>query len=305
MSDRVPDVSTPPSVAPLAWPGTAARLADFAALAKPRLNLLIVATTGAGYYLGAERLEPAVLFHTIVGTALVAGGAGAFNEIIERDTDALMRRTRTRPLPMRRMEPPAATWFAFTLSILGLLQLAAGANALAAGVALATLLSYVLVYTPMKRRSPMATLVGGVPGALPPVIGWAAARGELSAGAWVLFAIVFLWEMPHFLAIAWLSREDYGRAGLQMLPVVEPDGRSTAQQTILYAAVLVPVSLIPTAVGLAGTAYFAGAALLGAAFLWLAVRFALRRDRRTALRLFLGSIVYLPLLWGVMIIDHG
>lgn len=300
MSDRVPDAPRS-AVAPLAWAGQTTRPSDFIALAKPRLNALIVATTGAGYLLGAESIDPAVLFHTIVGTALVSGGAGAFNEIIERDTDALMHRTRTRPLPMQRLEPGAATWFAFTISILGLLQLAAGAGPLAAGVAFATLVSYVLVYTPMKRRSPMATLVGGIPGALPPVIGWAAASGTLTAGAWVLFAIVFLWQMPHFLAIAWLCREDYARAGLRMLSVVEPDGRSTAQQTLLYAAVLVPVSLLPTAIGLSGRIYFAGAALLGTAFFALAVRFAARRDRASALRLFLGSIVYLPLLWGLML----
>jgi protoheme IX farnesyltransferase len=300
MSDRISD-PVRPAVAPLAWSAPAARLSDFVALAKPRLNLLIVASTGAGYFLGAGRVDPAVLFHTIVGTALVAGGAAAFNEILERDTDALMRRTRTRPLPMQRLEPAPATWFAFSLSILGLLQLASGATPLAAAVAFATLVSYVLVYTPMKRRSPMATLVGGIPGALPPLIGWTAAGGELTAGPWVLFAIVFLWQMPHFLAIAWLCREDYARAGLRMLPVVEPDGRSTAQQTVLYAAVLVPVSLLPTTIGLAGRIYFAGAAVLGVAFLALAIRFAVRRDRTAALRLFLGSIVYLPLLWGLML----
>ncbi len=293
-----------PAVSSLPWPGTTAKASDFVALAKPRLNLLVVASTGAGFFLAAERIDPAVLFHTIVGTALVAGGAAAFNEIIERDSDALMRRTRTRPLPTRRLEPAPATWFAFSLSILGLMQLAAGATTLAAGVALATLGSYVLVYTPMKRRSPMATLVGGIPGALPPVIGWTAASGELTAGAWVLFAIVFLWQMPHFLAIAWLCRDDYARAGLKMLPVVEPDGRSTAQQTVLYAAVLVPVSLLPAVVGLAATLYFAGALVLGLAFFALAVRFAARRDRSTALRLFLGSIVYLPLLWGILLLDH-
>ncbi len=303
MSTPTPE-SPRPTVSLLPWPGTAAKASDFAALAKPRLNLLVVASTGAGFFLAAERIDPAVFFHTIVGTALVAGGAAAFNEIIERDSDALMRRTRTRPLPMRRLELAPATWFAFSLSILGLLQLAAGATTLAAGVALATLVSYVLVYTPMKRRSPMATLVGGIPGALPPVIGWAAASGELTAGAWVLFAIVFLWQMPHFLAIAWLCRDDYARAGLKMLPVVEPDGRSTAQQTVLYAAVLVPVSLLPAVAGLAATLYFAGAAVLGLAFFAFAVRFAARRDRPTAVRLFVGSIVYLPLLWTILLLDH-
>jgi len=175
---------------------------------------------------------------------------------------------------------------------------------LAAGIALGTLASYALVYTPLKRRSSLATLVGGIPGALPPLIGWAAGRGELTPEAWVLFAIVFLWQMPHFLAIAWLCREDYARAGLMMLPVVEPDGRSTAQQVVLYAAVLLPVSLLPAVLGLAGRLYTVAALVLGLGFLGLGVWFGLQRNRDTARRLFLASIAYLPLLWGLMLWDH-
>jgi len=285
-------------------PRFAARSADFVALTKPRLNFLVVASTLAGYYLGADGLHPALLFHTVVGTALVAGGAAAFNQVFERDTDALMRRTRMRPLPDRRMPVATATWFAAALSLAGLLQLAWGANLLAAVIALATLLSYALIYTPLKSRTAFATLVGGVPGALPPMIGWAAASGTLTIEAWVLFAIVFLWQMPHFLAIAWLFQEDYARAGLPMLPVVEPDGRSTAQQVVLYAAVLVPVSLLPTIVGLSGRIYLVGAAVLGIGFLALGIRFALQRNRVNAKRLFLGSITYLPLLWGLMLGNH-
>ena len=286
------------------WPQASARAADFLALTKPRLNLLVVATTLAGYYLGAERFDPGLLTSTVVGTALVAGGATAFNQIFERNTDALMRRTRTRPLPGGRMRVVTAVWFALALSLGGLALLAVGANRLAAGVAAATLLSYALVYTPLKSKTSLSTLVGGVPGGLPAMIGWAAATNTLSAEAWVLFAIVFLWQMPHFLAIAWLCREDYARAGLPMLPVVEPDGRSTGRQVVLYASVLVPVSLAPTLVGLAGRVYFGGALILGLIFLGFAVQFARQRTNDTARRLFLGSISYLPLLWGLMLGNH-
>jgi protoheme IX farnesyltransferase len=282
-------------------PFASTRAADFLELTKPRLNLLVVATTLAGYYLGADGFDAGRLASTVVGTGLVAGGAAAFNEILERDTDGLMRRTRTRPLPGGRMRVSAAVWFAFALSIAGLTLLAMGANRLAAGVAAATLLSYSLVYTPLKAKTPLSTLVGGVPGALPPMIGWAAATGTVSIEAWVLFAIVFLWQMPHFLAIAWLCREDYARAGLPMLPVVEPDGRSTAHQVVLYASVLVPVSLAPTLVGLAGRLYFGGALLMGLAFLAFGIQFAWHRTNDNARRLFLGSITYLPLLWGLML----
>jgi heme o synthase len=286
------------------WPLASARAADFLELTKPRLNLLVVATTLAGYYLGADGFDPALLASTVVGTGLVAGGAAAFNEILERDTDALMRRTRTRPLPGGRMRVSTAVWFAFALSVGGLALLAAGANGLAAGVAAVTVVSYALIYTPLKAKTSLSTLVGGVPGALPPMIGWAAATHTLSIQAWVLFAIVFLWQMPHFLAIAWLCREDYARAGLPMLPVVEPDGRSTAQQVVLYASVLVPVSLAATLVGLAGRAYFGGALVLGLGFLVFAVRFARERTNGNARRLFLASISYLPLLWGLMLGNH-
>jgi protoheme IX farnesyltransferase len=298
-----PDRSRSVAIA-LPAPLVSARAADFLELTKPRLNLLVVATTVAGFYLGAEGFDALLLTSTVIGTGLVAGGAAAFNEILERDTDGLMRRTRTRPLPGGRMQVSAAVWFAVALSVAGLALLAGGANRLAAAVAGATLLSYALIYTPLKSRTPLSTLVGGVPGALPPMIGWAAATGSLSLEAWLLAGIVFLWQMPHFLAIAWLCREDYARAGLPMLPVVEPDGRCTAQQVVLYAAVLVPVSLAPTLVGLAGRVYFAGALVLGLAFLALGLRFAARRSNENARRLFLGSITYLPLLWGLMLGNH-
>jgi heme o synthase len=285
-------------------PLASARVADFVALTKPRLNMLVVATTMAGYYLGVDRFDLSWFLATAVGTALVAGGAAAFNEIFERDTDTLMRRTRTRPLPGGRMRVASATWFALALSASGLALLAAGANPLAAGVAAVTLLSYTLVYTPLKSRTPLSTLVGGIPGGLPPMIGWAAATGTLSVQAWVLFAIVFLWQMPHFLAIAWLCRDDYSKAGLPLMPVVEPNGRSTASLVVLYGLALVPVSLAPTLVGLAGRVYFGGVLILGLAFLALGVQFAIRRTNGAARRLFLGSIAYLPALWALMLLDH-
>jgi heme o synthase len=305
MSDPAAPIVRPRlGAAGLVWPEASGRAADFLALTKPRLNFLVVATTLAGYYLAADQFDALRLGSAVGGTALVAGGAAAFNEILERRTDGLMRRTRLRPLPGGRMGVATAVWFALALSTAGLLILWLGTNTLAAGVAAVTLLSYALVYTPLKSRTSLSTLVGGIPGGLPPMIGWAAARGTLSVEAWVLFAIVFLWQMPHFLAIAWLCREDYARAGLPMLPVVEPDGRSTAQQVVLYASVLVPVSLAPTLVGLAGRVYFGGAAALGVAFLALGIAFARDRTNVTARRLFLGSITYLPLLWGLMLGNH-
>jgi protoheme IX farnesyltransferase len=286
------------------WPEAQARVADFVALTKPRLNLLVVATTLAGYYLGVQEFDLGRLAATTAGTALVAGGAAAFNEILERDTDALMRRTMGRPLPAGRMGVAPAAWFAAALATSGLALLGAGANYLAAAVAAVTLLTYALVYTPLKSRTPLATLVGGIPGGLPPMIGWAAATGTLSAPAWVLFAIVFFWQMPHFLAIAWLCRGDYAKAGLPLLPVIEPDGRSTAHQVLLYASMLVPVSLAPTLVGVAGRVYFAAVLALGLVFLALAMRFARRRTNEAAKQLFIGSIAYLPLLWALMLVDH-
>jgi heme o synthase len=281
------------------------RAADFSALAKPRLNLLVVASTLAGYAMaGGETSQVLRLVCTLVGTGLVAGGASGINQIIERVPDGQMRRTRLRPLPDGRLQPGEALLFSMTLSAAGLLTLAFGVNPLSALVALATLVSYTAVYTPLKRYSSFATVIGAIPGALPPVIGWTAARNELSQGAWLLFGIVFLWQLPHFLAIAWMYREDYARAGYPMLPVLEPDGRSTARQAVIYSAALLPLSLAPTLVGMTGTYYFAGALTLTSIFLAIAIRFGLTRSSLDARRLFFGSIIYLPLLWTLMIIDR-
>jgi protoheme IX farnesyltransferase len=285
--------------------GTQSRSADFVSLAKPRLNMLVVVSAAAGYVMGSGDMHDVVRLAAVVaGTGLVAGGASAFNQVAERDTDALMRRTRLRPMPDGRLQVREALWFAAILTAIGVVTLAAGANILSALVALLTLASYTIVYTPLKRISSFSTVVGAIPGALPPVIGWAAAQSELSRGGWVLFAIVFLWQLPHFLAIAWMYREDYARAGFPMLPVLEPDGRSTARQSVIYAAALLPVSLGPTLVGMAGSIYFAGALVLSILFAALAVRFAMSRTVADARRLFFGSIVYLPLLWILMIANR-
>ena len=282
------------------------RSADLVALAKPRLNLLVVVSALAGYVMASgDTHDVWRLLFMIVGTGLVAGGASAFNQALEREPDALMQRTRLRPLPDGRMATREAWAFGVILTVVGLAMLAIGANLLSALVALATTASYALVYTPLKRRSSFSTVIGAIPGALPPVIGWAAALDELSQGAWVLFGIVFLWQLPHFLAIAWIYRDDYARAGFPMLPVIEPDGRSTARQVVIYSLALLPVSLAPAAIGMAGALYFAGALVLTLAFIGLAVRFALTRSIPDARRLFFGSIIYLPLLWMLMIANRS
>jgi protoheme IX farnesyltransferase len=278
------------------------RTSDFVALAKPRLNMLVVASALAGYVMAGGDLSNALaVVCTVVGTGLIAGGASAFNQVIERVPDSLMRRTRLRPLPDGRLQPRESLIFAAALALTGLTLLAAVVNPLSAVVALATLLIYGLIYTPLKRRTSFSTVIGAIPGALPPVIGWAAARDGLSQGAWVLFAIVFLWQLPHFLAIAWMYREDYARAGFAMLPVLEPDGRSTSRQAVFYCAALLPVSLAPTLLGLANTVYFVAALGLGLLFFGLTLRFARTRAIPDARRLFFGSIIYLPLLWILMI----
>jgi protoheme IX farnesyltransferase len=281
------------------------RLADFVTLAKPRLNLLVLITTAAGLYLAApDGVSSSVLLHTLLGTALVAGGAAALNQVWEKHTDALMRRTQRRPVASGRLRALEGWWFGLALSTVGLAQLAVGVNVISSVVAAFTLGSYVLVYTPLKRRTSLATLVGGVPGALPVVIGWVAATGTLTLPAFVLFGIVFFWQMPHFLAIAWLYRDDYAAAGIPLLPVLEPDGRRTGRQALLYSAALWPVSLMPPLVGLGGGAYTVIATVLGFTLIALAVRFARNRSTTTARRLFLFSITYLPLLLGALVADR-
>jgi len=276
-----------PSVVASAGVKPAHRAVDFLALTKPRLNFLVLFTTLGGMYIAApEGVPAAILVHALVGTALVAGGAAALNQVWERETDSLMRRTQARPIPGGRLRVSDGTLFGVLLSATGLIELAWMVNPISAAVAAATLVSYVLVYTPLKRRTSLATLIGAVPGALPPVIGWAAATGTISPPAFVLFGIVFLWQMPHFLAIAWLYRDDYARAGIPLLPA------------------LWPVSLLPALVGIAGVPYSIVATVLGFGLIALSALFARDRTTNTARHLFLYSITYLPLLWGALVIDR-
>jgi protoheme IX farnesyltransferase len=278
------------------------RVADWITLAKIRLNTLVVATTAGGYYMAAfgdvDLLRLAV---TCLGTALVAAGASAFNQVSERHTDALMDRTRTRPVAVKRMSPVEGRVVAGVLSAVGLAVLGLAINLLAMWVALATLVSYAVLYTPMKRLTSFSTVVGAVPGALPPMIGWAASRGSITEVAgWSLFFIMFVWQLPHFLAIAWIYREDYGRAGLPMLTVIDHTGAMTGRQMVLWAATLLPVSVLPTVFNLATQVYGVGVLVLGLAQFALTVRFALSRTKANARAVFFASIIYLPLLWALM-----
>jgi heme o synthase len=294
--------NAPVTAATIAVPDRASPVADYLALTKPRLNFLVVATSAAGYYLGSTgAIDIVSMAEAVAGTALVAGGAAALNQLYERDTDALMRRTRTRPLPAGRVTPQDARVFGLALSAAGLVLLAARANWLSAGLAFATLLTYLAIYTPMKRRTPLSTIVGAVPGALPALIGWTASHGAIDRSGAALFAIVFCWQLPHFMAIAWLYREDYAKAGFPMLPVIDPDGKRAGKQAVYWALLMVLASLEPHFSGLAGNAYLAVALVFGVALFWLAVRFASARNEATARALFYGSITYLPLLWIAMI----
>lgn len=280
------------------------RIADWVELTKPRITLMVVLTTAAGYYLGAAgAIDLLGLVHAMLGTAVVAGAASALNQVLERDTDARMLRTRSRPLPAGRVETPAALGFGLLLAVAGALYLALAANVLTASIGVVTLALYVLVYTPLKRLSSLCTIVGAVPGALPPVMGWTAATGGLSAEAWVLFAILFFWQLPHFLAIAWNCRDDYARGGQPMLSVIDPEGASTARQIVLYCMALLPVSLAPSLVHLTGALYFYGALVLGFAYLGAGLHAARRRSHAAALLLLRVSVIYLPALLGLMTLD--
>lgn len=281
------------------------RVVDFYELTKPRIVLMVLVTTFVGYYAGSGSVpDYALLLQTLLGTALAAGGTLTLNQFIERDTDARMARTCRRPLPDGRVHAVDALWFGIVLTLLGLVHLALAVNLLSAAVAAAITASYLWGYTPMKRVSPLCVPVGAVPGALPPVIGWVAARGELSLDAWVIFAIMFLWQIPHTLAIAFLHREDFAKAGIQFLPVIEPDGGSTNRQILVHCSALLAVSLLPTLIGLAGAIYFVAAFLLGAGFLASGIGLVMSPSRSGARRLLFASLIYLPALLLVMALDR-
>ena len=282
-----------------------ARVADFVELTKPRITFLVLVTTAVGYALGVgASFHPAIFVSLLVGTALVSGGASALNQWAERDTDSRMERTASRPLPSGRLAPADALLFGLATSTVGLVLLASAVNPLTALLALASLSFYVLAYTPLKRVTSLCTLVGAVPGAIPPMMGWAAARGSLDREAWALFGVLFLWQLPHFLSIAWIYRGDYARAGFPMLAVTDPGGASTARQSIAYASALVPVTLLAGALTSAGAGYLWGAATLGALFVGCTIAFALTRSVRTARWVFLVSVLYLPAVLGLMVLDR-
>ncbi len=278
---------------------------DYLELTKPRLSSLVLVTAAVGFWLGmrpGDSLAP--LAPALLGLMLVVGGANALNEWSERELDALMQRTKHRPLPAGRLTPAQAQRFGVGCLMAGLAVLTLFVNALSAGLAAFSAASYLFLYTPLKRRTPLCTLIGAIPGALPPMIGWAAARGALGSGAWALFAILFIWQLPHFLALAALYQEDYARAGFKMLPIIAPDGSATARQLVLYGAALLPASLFPSVTGLTGPASFYGALLLGALFLVIVVGAARRRSLPSARRLFFASILYLPALLALLAWDR-
>jgi protoheme IX farnesyltransferase len=277
---------------------------DYIELTKPRITWLILMSTAVGYYFGHQG---SWLFwsivHTLIGTGLIASGTAALNQWYERDADLQMRRTQMRPLPSGRLLPNRALWFGIALAVAGGLELGIGVNWLASFLGLATLGMYLFLYTPLKQKTWWSTTVGAFPGAMPPLIGYAAASDRLTLEAWALYAILFFWQFPHFYAIAWMYRDDYSRAGIQMLPVVEPDGESTARQILLFSVLLIPISLLPNWLGMTGNVYTIGALALGLLFLYAGVRVSLDRTKLRARKVLLASVVYLPVLYGLMVLD--
>jgi protoheme IX farnesyltransferase len=278
--------------------------AVFCELVKARLTALVLITTLVGFYAGSgPQMDYWKLVHAMLGTALVACGASALNQLLERENDARMRRTEQRPLPSGRMTPDAVLMLGAAMAIIGLVYLALAVNLLTSFLGAITFGSYVFIYTPLKQVTTLNTFIGAIPGALPPLMGWTAAKGEVSAAGWSLFAILFIWQLPHFMAIAWLYREDYARGGFKMLPIIDPEGSKTAAQAICHSLGLIPVSLFPALLGVAGIVYFGGAILLGVAFLFFAIQFSRRLTAERARHLFIASIVYLPALLGLMVLD--
>lgn len=280
------------------------RAGAYVALTKPDVSFLVVLTTAAGYYM-AERgpVDWLHLLHTVFGTTLIAAGTAALNHWIERDSDAQMRRTASRPLPSRVLEPKEALWFGVALALAGTLDLWYAAGILASALGVLTCLIYLLIYTPLKKHTVWATFIGAFPGAIPPMIGWVSASGHLERGAWLLFAILFLWQFPHFHAISWIYREDYARAGIQMLPVVDRGGNRTFRQILLAAAALVAVSLLPAVVGLAGVRYFFGALVASMALVQVCLWAAAAKTNVRAKWLMHATVLHIPVLLGLMAYD--
>jgi protoheme IX farnesyltransferase len=278
---------------------------DFLELTKPRITVLILICTSVGYFFGSRNsIRFSILAHVLLGTALMASGTSALNQWYEADSDARMFRTRERPLAAGRMKRGHGFVLGALLSAAGFAELWFGTNALGATLGLFTLVSYMFVYTPLKRRSPACTTVGALPGAMPPLIGYAAANGELDAGALALFLILFVWQFPHFYAIAWMYREDYARGGIRMLPVIEPDGESTARRVVASSVLLIPISLVPRLLGMSGSIYAAAAVAAGLGLLYFGMRLGRERTFTSARHVLLASVVYLPVLLAVMVFDR-
>jgi protoheme IX farnesyltransferase len=280
------------------------RASAYVALTKPDVSLLVLLTTAAGYYMGVRGpVDWLKLLHTVAGTMLIAGGTAALNHYVERETDRHMRRTASRPLPSGLLRPAEALWFGVALAVAGAVDLSIVGGWMASLLGVITCLSYLLAYTPLKKRTIWATFVGAFPGAVPPMIGWAAATGRLDKGAWLLFLILFFWQFPHFHAISWMYREDYARAGIQMLPVVDPDGTRTFRQIIITAGMLVGVSVLPSVLGLAGVLYFFGALLLSTALVQVCLWAATEKTNVRAKWLMHATVLHIPVLLGLMVYD--
>jgi len=278
-------------------------------LTKPRITWLILMSTAVGYFFGMKHAwrglaDWLLMLNTLVGTGLIASGTAALNQWYERHADGLMRRTAGRPIPSGRLTANRALWFGIGLVLAGFTELVFGVNPLTGILGALTMGSYLFLYTPLKQRSHLSTVIGALPGAMPPLMGYAASYGALNREAWTLFAILFVWQFPHFLAIAWIYRDDYARAGIRMLPVVEPDGMSTSRQIVLYASTLIPISLFPVLLGMSGKIYLVGSLLLGAWFLYTGVRVAFDRTNVRARQVLLASVIYLPLIYGLMVFDR-
>ncbi|MDP9193393.1 MAG: heme o synthase [Acidobacteriota bacterium] len=281
--------------------GSVAR--DYLQLSKSRIVLMVLITTAAGFLFGAQSVDGLLMLHALLGTALVAAGTNALNQYVEREHDARMHRTRTRPLPAGRITPRAALIFSSAIAVIGTIYLALAVNWLTAALGAFTLATYIFIYTPLKRISTLNTVIGAIPGAIPPLMGWTAATNELAVGGWIVFGILFLWQLPHFMAISWLHREDYARGGFAMLAVRDTDGAAVARQAIFYTLALIPVSVAPSLLGLTGTIYFIGAAAAGTALLAATIRFFFDRGQRSARSLFMISNLYLITVMLLLVVN--
>jgi heme o synthase len=285
--------------------GVRERIAAFVELTKPRIAFMLVLTSAAGFYIGTKgSFDVALFVNSMIGILLLAFGVATLNQYIERDTDALMDRTAKRPIPTSRISANEALVFGILQCAVSEIYLYFLVNPLTAVLGLTVIVGYVFLYTPLKTRTSASTAIGAIPGAMPPLMGWTAAANEVTIGAWALFALLFLWQFPHFLAIAWMYKEQYAKAGIKMLPVVEPDGRITARQIVLFAIMMVPVSLAPFFLGFAGLIYLIGATILGVWFLFESVKTARAKTVEKARRLLMVSVLYLPLIFGLLVIDH-